>query len=330
MEKGHQEPSRCPPTASQGILMKVVRGDFPLCRSDNLRHMRGPRGSLPTGVPMDSLTRNADIASKAGNRGIGGCEKISEFHGSECVTTFVTSQLETSQGLCIAQPHHFGYASNMTWLDYYLSQKGIKDAQLARESGENRQTIGRLRKGTTDMSVEWAAKLAPHLGVEPENLLFGPASNAKLSVQNVPIRGEAAAGRWVEADDLDQGRYKPVSAVAGEYAVELQFAYRIAGPSMDQRRIWDGDYVVCVPYWEARSKAKSGDIVIVEQRRGQLIETTCKELVVTDKGYELWPRSSNPKWQEPIVIPHMNDPHALDGTEIEITGLVIGLFARLS
>lgn len=91
---------------------------------------------------------------------------------------------------------------------------------------------------------------------------------------------------------------------------------------MNRKRIHNGDYVVCVSYFEARSMITVGDIVVVERRRGQLTERTVKQVERGVDGWELWPRSHDPAHKEPIVIP-FNDGKADDGTEIEIIGLVI-------
>lgn len=72
-----------------------------------------------------------------------------------------------------------------------------------------------------------------------------------------------------------------------------------------------------------------GDVVVAERRRGQLVERTCKELKLSNGGYELWPRSSDVKYREPIHVPSIEEGRADDGEEIEIVGLVIGRFSPM-
>lgn len=175
-------------------------------------------------------------------------------------------------------------------------------------------------------------------------LLFGegPVENEKVNapdmggetflergfeqVVRLPVRGETAAGKWLEFDDLDAERYPPISAVAGRYPVEEQFVFRVSGPSMDKSRIFDGDFVICVPYWHARTAPTSGDLVVVERRRGTVYERTLKELQVDGNVYELWPRSTDPRFQQPIRVPKNHDLTEDDGTTIEIVGLVIATY----
>lgn len=98
---------------------------------------------------------------------------------------------------------------------------------------------------------------------------------------------------------------------------------------MDLRRILNGDYVICVNYFEARTQLTDGDIVVVERRRGQMTERTCKELKIVADGYELWPRSSNPKFSKPIVVEHQHDSSESDGTNVEVVGLVVGRYSPI-
>ena len=99
----------------------------------------------------------------------------------------------------------------------------------------------------------------------------------------------------MEYDDISQDDFEEIASVATrKYAGLEQFAFKVRGLSMDQLRIFDGDYIVCVPYWQARPAVQSEDIVVVERRDGHKIERTCKQLLVVKRGFELWPRSSDP------------------------------------
>lgn len=92
---------------------------------------------------------------------------------------------------------------------------------------------------------------------------------------------------------------------------------------MDKLRIYDGDYVVCVPYFDARRYPTQDDVVVVERRRGPTIERTVKQLALTAEGCELWPRSHDPRFQTPLAVNRQGEGAESDGTTIEITGLVI-------
>lgn len=203
---------------------------------------------------------------------------------------------------------------------------GLSMPKLAMLAGTSAQQVDRLERGDRKLTKEWAERLAPHIGVTAQDLLFPsfapPRAKEPVLVATppVPFRGVAAAGIWMEHDDLAQ-EAPTLPSIPG-YSPAIQFAVRIAGPSMDRKGINHGDYLLCVNYFDARGELTSGDVVIVERRRGGTVERTCKELVVLNGRFELWPRSSDPRFQDPIVVPDRRSPIAEDGTEVEVIGLV--------
>jgi SOS-response transcriptional repressor LexA len=185
--------------------------------------------------------------------------------------------------------------------------------------------------GRVKISRDAAYKYAKAFKVDPSWLLYGKKVNPGEahhfeSVAQIPVRGSTAAGRWLEFDDTEQDALSPIYAVAGRFPMEQQFAFKVSGPSMDKARIFDGDYVVCVPYWIARVAPTPGDLVVVERRRGTMFERTLKELQMTDSEFELWPRSTDARFQQPIRIKRNHDLIESDGTTVEIVGLVIASY----
>jgi SOS-response transcriptional repressor LexA len=228
------------------------------------------------------------------------------------------------------------YAIHMNRIRDLRAERGLTQSQLAELAKTSQPQIRRLELGERELTKAWAERLAPHLGTTAQNLLFSESPSAELRidlplkerVKNVPVRGETAAGRWLEYDfATDIGEEVPV--VPGKYAAAEQFAYRVVGPSMDQKRIFDGDFVICVDYWIARATPTEGDIVVVERRQGQLVERTCKQIQGGHPGLMLVSHSSDERFKEPIILP-VNDDHAGEnGTTIEIMGLVIGRYTKM-
>lgn len=54
---------------------------------------------------------------------------------------------------------------------------GFNDPKLADAAGTTKQQIFKLRKGQRKLTVEWARRLAPHLGLRWEALVEGPQDN---------------------------------------------------------------------------------------------------------------------------------------------------------
>ena len=140
--------------------------------------------------------------------------------------------------------------------------------------------------------------------------------NTKCSNTVATDSGMKASGERLAAARVGAG-YRSARDAALE-----QRAYRVVGTSMNKARLFDGDYVITVPYFMARAGVAHKDLVVVERRRSGAVERTVKEVEIAGKSCLLCPRSDDPRFQDPFPC---EGPHA-DGTEIEIIGLVIGSF----
>jgi SOS-response transcriptional repressor LexA len=138
----------------------------------------------------------------------------------------------------------------------------------------------------------------------------------------IPVLGEVAAGLWretaaVEMQQVDD--WAPVT-VAG-YERAALYALKVVGPSMNA--VYPpGRFVIVAPAHEAG--VRWGDYVIVERAKADMVEVTIKELVNDHGRAALWPRSHDPKYQEPIYLRGSAD----DQTAPRIIGVVVGDFGR--
>lgn len=216
-------------------------------------------------------------------------------------------------------------AREQTPLARALAEKGMSISDLARLLGTSRQNVSRWSSGAVQIKPEMARQIAPILTVSAESLVMGGLAGelgAPKKPRYVHVRGTIAAGVWLEHDEAPQ-MTEVLPIVGGRWSSLEQVAYRVSGPSVDKLRIFDGDYVVCVPYFDARRWPTADDVVVVERRRGQTIERTVKQLVLTADGCELWPRSTDPRFQTPLIVNRNGEGAEDDGTLIEIIGLVI-------
>lgn len=150
--------------------------------------------------------------------------------------------------------------------------------------------------------------------------------------RHLPIRDRVQAGAWLMADDLDQmsGRTYPASPDP-RFPHADQWLSEVVGDSVDQLRIYEGDLVHCVDAIALGYFPKTGDIVEVERVRFQGAERqlTVKQVEVTVGGeWLLWPRSSNPRWREPLEI--TVGMREAEESEIRIRGLVLAVIRRLA
>lgn len=206
-----------------------------------------------------------------------------------------------------------------------LKASGMSISDLARRLKTHRQNVSRWAAGDVGIKPIIARRIAEILSVPAESLVMDEPAD-ELDVPRKPdyvhIRGTIAAGVWLEHDDAPQ-MTDVVPIIGGRWVGLEQFAYKVSGSSVDLLRIFDGDYVVCVPYFDARRWPTQDDVVVVERKRGQTIERTVKQLALTPTGCELWPRSTDPRFQAPIVVNREGEATEDDGTTVEIIGLVI-------
>jgi phage repressor protein C with HTH and peptisase S24 domain len=176
--------------------------------------------------------------------------------------------------------------------------------------------------------------------VELTEALFGPEeAEAKVPVGDqaairdgqpiasriIAIRGFTQAGQWNEFEHWEDDWHGEVSIpeVPGVWPGLGQFAYLVKGNSMDALRIFDGEYVICVPYFEAREDLRAGDIVVVERVRNSAIERTVKQVEIEGRTVRFCPRSTDPKFK-PIIVKIEAEMKEANDTEVRIIGLVIG------
>jgi SOS-response transcriptional repressor LexA len=195
---------------------------------------------------------------------------------------------------------------------------GFASAKAAAEAfGWNVNTYISNENGNAPFSFKKARLYAQRYGVSPEWLYTGAEeqSAAPLGMRPisrvVPVIGVVQAGLWQEVieDEPEPEELLPIR-LQGFEGAQL-YALRVAGQSMNQVYP-DGARVVVCPAVEIGVRA--GDHVVVRRHRGSLVETTLKEVVQAKDGIELWPRSSDPRHQEPIRLKNLRD--ADEGPEI--------------
>lgn len=184
---------------------------------------------------------------------------------------------------------------------------GLTQDELARRAGKSRITVNRIeRKGVC--TPRQAEIFAPLLNVSAAALTGRADPKVRdrsplNAIRELPVAGEVAAGVWLEPDIADEPRFEPVPAVLASTVPDQHlFALVVRGPSIN-RTAADGAILVCASI-DSGIDIADGDLVIVERIRhqGAMIETTAKFLRRTRRGFELWPNSTDPRYQTPILI----------------------------
>lgn len=215
----------------------------------------------------------------------------------------------------------------LAYLRTVIEETGQTATELARLIGVASSTFTRplnVKSGHKHaIRFQSLQRLATATGVALPQSLIGARREARVSeaVQDggrvkLPIKYEVAASGFLERDDLPQQPYgyRRVTPIA-PYPTHEQWLERVISDSMDKVFPVNSTLHV-VSTAHMGYEPATGDWVIVERttRNGALVERTVKEVLVTARGVELWPRSHNPRWSTPISVA----PDLADGSDVEV------------
>ena len=173
-------------------------------------------------------------------------------------------------------------------------------------------------------------KLAEVLGVAPAYFLEAAISDtpppAEVTLQSVAleplrVRGDVQAGVWRDAIEWPPEDWFPITVPADpRYPGIPKFGLLVRGDSMNQ--VYPhGTMVVVIRYADLGRLPRSGERVVVQRRGRDGFEATLKEYEVDERRrHVLWPRSSHPAFQDPIVLSAPSTP--LSGEEEELSPLL--------
>jgi repressor LexA len=134
--------------------------------------------------------------------------------------------------------------------------------------------------------------------VEPEPVAAGLTS--------LPLLGTVAAGQPIEAIEVEETIDVPPELLAGR---GRHYALRVAGDSMIEDQICDGDYVIV----ESRDEARDGETVVALIAGS---DVTLKKLYRDGPRVRLEPANER---LQPIVVP---------AEDVQVRGVVRGLIRR--
>jgi len=141
----------------------------------------------------------------------------------------------------------------------------------------------------------------------------------------VKVIGKVAANTWLDVEDMNFS-YDDVYSVPtlSLYPEDWQFGLVVEGNCLNKIAN-DGDVLSCLNLALANEGPVDGDLVIVERKRygGQMVQRTAKRLKRTAQGYELWPESTDPLHQDPIL---MYEGHGDE--QVEIIGKVLWIMRK--
>ena len=180
------------------------------------------------------------------------------------------------------------------------------------------------------VSLEWllSGKGTPRSGDvnfdNSETATDSGASAIPLSAsKNVRHLGDVTAGLWREAALFDlQEEDLPLVQVASIFDAADLFVLRIQGPSIN-RRAPSGSDVLCVKLEAAPRSFRDGDLVVVERESHGKFETTIKVVKGREGAWQLWPDSTDARYQTPVPLGEHEDE------TVRVIGFAIKVFRDL-
>lgn len=211
-------------------------------------------------------------------------------------------------------------------------KEGLDEKELSPQAASLKAGLGKdvirdlFRKSKTMPTIDTVAALAPVLSMPPETLAWGKNRRRALTkTLAMPVRGEVAAGLWLEISGSDEPEFESFAVPFHvDYPPDAQYGLIVRGTSIN-RQAQPGDILQCLDVGISGATPQENELVIVERRRAQAGQKEVTAKVYRRKGpiIELVPDSTDERWSEPLVL----DPrHAKDDEEIAIIAIVIGTY----
>lgn len=238
---------------------------------------------------------------------------------------------------------------NQTLLDQIekiLKEKGLSARKASIKAGIGEDFIRNLRRYNNIPKTDKLLKLANALDVNLNYFLNAAQENkdtlknkvnSPIPITTIYIRGEVQAGQWNTAVEWPKSDWIPITVPSDRrYKHFTTFALTVKGDSMNLLYP-EGTIVIAVNFTDIGRNPEDGDCVITIRRDTltDCYEATLKIIQIKEDGSVLlWPKSDNPNFVKPIILPKLTNEYqgnGMDGDnastpDITIQSLVIGSY----
>lgn len=202
--------------------------------------------------------------------------------------------------------------------------KGLTQSDLASKVGVSRNAVSLWESNKNGPSLATLLKVCAELDLSPDGF-----STVQKPIQiteelgAMAIKGEVRAGAWLEFND-DMHDFGTLPTLPDpRYSNVEQFALKVVGTSMNKVTP-PGQYVIVAAWDSIGAELKDGDLVVVRRERAMTYEATLKRAKKIGNSWELWPESTDPRYQEPVKLADGDSE-----VEVRIIGKVIGRYEPL-
>lgn len=204
-------------------------------------------------------------------------------------------------------------------------QKNLTIGELADAAGLSQGFLSRVERGERALSMPALADVAAALECSQSDLLSATLPPVDVPVREIEVIGEVQGGVWREALEWpEEDRFRLVVHANPAFAQFPQFGLVVKGTSMNELYP-HGTIAVCVRLLHLGRDPRSGEKVVVLRRsdHGDEMEATIKEFRHhADGSFWLWPRSTDPAFQQPLQL-LANDGASVMDDALQIFGLVV-------
>lgn len=243
------------------------------------------------------------------------------------------------------------YALLITRIEKAMDALGISERKLCMTAGVGEHAIRNIRKGHAP-KPDNLHKIALVLGIPDAYLLEAAATptprngaaagipsphDAIAQVETVYVKGAVQAGLWQDALEWPAIDWKQVYIPTDlRYPNTPRFGLEVRGPSMN--KIYpEGSIIIAVKLDDIGRQARSGERVVVLRRSNNSseMEATVKKYEITpDEKHVLWPESTDPFFQSPIILNELAKEFSADSLDadhaaccdVEIYAVVVGSY----
>ena len=141
-------------------------------------------------------------------------------------------------------------------------------------------------------------------------------------VETLWVKGSVAAGVWRESIEWPRDEWYQIEVGPPPRRGIERFALRMDGFSMD-KTIPPGSNLEALRVAFGELSPQDGDLVIVERRRHDLVEMTCKRLRQNGETWELHCESTRPEFQSMVLTIGSPDNEAITDDETRVVGIVV-------
>lgn len=215
-------------------------------------------------------------------------------------------------------------------IEKILKEKGLSARKASIQAGVGEDFIRNLKRYSNIPKTDKLLKLANSLDVDVNHFLDSTEDKESTSqneaflpipIKTIHIRGEVQAGQWNSAAEWPRNDWIPLTVpLDNRYKNFTTFALTVKGDSMNLLYP-EGTIVIAVNFADIGRNPEDGDCVITIRRDTltDCYEATLKIIQIKEDGSVLlWPKSDNPNFVKPIILPKLTNKYQGNGMDADI------------